>query len=176
MELLPQWITVDATLIGILIGLLTVGFVAQQLWFATWVKTQEIFVDEKFTTARGKVYARIPHNTEAKSMWTTDDYIVCRKMDELARIAPYLGIFGSGERLVLRTWRGPLAKSWIVLHSLVKEERNKTPGWSKWDAFEKLGKKAMKQLGLKEIPKDKLLSPKDGENMRANNVDVSDGK
>lgn len=170
MELALQWITAVAALIGAV----AVGFVAQQLWFGAWTKAQEIFVDEKFTMARGKVYARIPNDAEVKSTWTTDDDMVCRKMDELARLAPYLGIFGSGERLVLRTWLDPFAKSWIVLHSLVQEERNKTPGWRKWDAFEKLGKKAMNRLGLREIPKNQLLTPKT-ENKEANEPDAGDG-
>lgn len=157
MEMALQWVTAVAALVGAV----AVGFVAQQLWFGAWTKAQEIFVDEKFTMARGKVYARIPHNgEEVDKTWTSDDYMVCRKMDELARLAPYLGIFRLGERLVLKTWRDPLAKSWIVLHSLVDDERKKTPGWPKWGAFEKLGKKAMNQLGLKEIPKEKLRNPK----------------
>lgn len=156
MELALQWITAVAALVGAV----AVGFVAQQLWFGAWTKAQDIFVGEKFTTARGKVYARIPRDAVIESTWTTDDYLVCRKMDELARLAPYLGIFGLGERLVLKTWLDPFAKSWIVLHSLVKEEQAKTPGWPKWDAFEKLGKKAMNKLGLEEIAKGKLLSPK----------------
>ena len=147
------------TAVAALIGAVSLGFVAQQLWFGAWTKAQEIFVDKDFTAARRTVYARIPGNPEVKSTWAADDYIVCRKMDELARLAPYLGIFGSGERLVLRTWLDPLAKSWIVLHSLVEEERKKTPGWRKWGAFERLGKKAMRKLGLKEIPKDHLLTP-----------------
>ena len=95
--------------------------------------------------------------------------MVCRKMDELARLSPYLGIFGLGEKLVLGTWRDPLAKSWIVLYSLVQEERDKTPGWSKWHAFEKLGKKAMDSLNLKEIPKAQLVSLTT-ENEEANRV------
>lgn len=171
MELTLQWITAIAALLGA-IG---VGFLAQQLWLRAWTKAQEIFVDEKFTRARGKVYARIPNDAEIESTWTTDDYMVWRKMDELARLAPYLGIFGLGERLVLRTWLDPFAKSWIVLHSLVQEERNKTPGWPKWDAFAKLGKKAMNRLGLKEIPKNQLLTPKT-ENIEANNLNAGDGK
>lgn len=167
MELALQCITAVAALIGAV----AVGFVAQQLWFGAWTKAQEIFVDEKFTTARVEVYARIPGPAEVESTWTKNDYVVCRKMDELARLAPYLGIFGSGDRLVLRTWLDPLAKSWIVLHSLVQEERNKTPGWTKWDAFEKLGKRAMNQLGLKEIPKHQLVSPKT-ENKQTNKPDL----
>jgi len=171
MTLALQWITAVAALLGAV----AVGFVAQQLWFAAWTRAQEIFVDGDFTRARGKVYARIPRDAEVESEWTPDDYMVCRKMDQLARLAPYLGIFGLGERLVLKTWRDPLAKSWIVLHSLVREEREKTPGWQKWDAFERLGKKAMRTLGLQEIPKQQLAGPKI-ENGQANKPDAGDGK
>ncbi len=171
MELVLKWITAVAALVGAV----TVGFVAKQLWFGAWTKAQEIFVDPKFRTAREKVYARIPRDVEVENTWTTDDHKVCRKMDEIARLARYLGIFGLGERLVLKTWLDPLAKSWIVLHSLVTEERKKTPGYRKWAAFEKLGKRAMNQLGLKEIPKDNLRRP-ETENKKANKPDAGDGK
>jgi hypothetical protein len=135
---------------------------ARQLRFNCWLRAQEIFTEDSFVKARDKVYSRLPGrpNQLTAGEWTDDDYLVCRKMDELARLSPYLGIFGSGERLMLETWLDPLAKSWIVLHSLVREEREKTPKWPKWDAFEKLGKKAMGSLGLKEIPKAQLLNPK----------------
>ena len=155
MELALQWITA----VSALLGAGAVFYVAKQLCFAAWTKAQETFVDEKFMMARGKVYARIPNDAEAENFWTEDDYMVCRKMDQLAALAKYLRPLSFGEDLVLKTWRDPLAKSWIVLHSLVQEERNKTPGWPKWEAFEKLGKNAMDSLNLKEIPKDELLNP-----------------
>jgi len=156
MKLALEWITAIAALLGA--GSLV--FVAQQLWFGAWINAQEIFVDEDFVTARGRVYSRIPNAPPlVNGNWTADDYLVCRKMDELARLARYLGFFGMGNRLILKVWCDPLAKSWIVLHTLVKEERKKTTGQPKWAAFEKLGKKATRRLGLREIPEDQLLEP-----------------
>jgi len=144
------------------VACIVIGIAARQLSFNCWLKAQEIFTEGSFTKARGRVYSRIPSGTnqsskESSKEWTDDDFLVCRKMDELARLAPYLGFFGSGEKLMLKTWLDPLAKSWIVLHSLVCEERKKTPKWQKWDAFEKLGKEAAKQLGMEELAKEQLL-------------------
>ena len=38
-------------------------FAIRQLRFDAWLKAQEIFTDEKFTQARGKVFARLKHIT-----------------------------------------------------------------------------------------------------------------
>ena len=42
-----------------------------------------------------------------------------------------------------KVWGDPLAKAWLVLKPLVREEQEKT-GWeTKWDGFEKVGAKAL---------------------------------
>lgn len=131
------------------VGAAAILIAARQLRFNSWLKVQEIFTDEKFVKARGNVYSKLPGRAEQSDKnWTDDDFLVCRKMDELARLAPYLGLFGSGRKLIIETWKDPLAKSWIVLRPLVKEEQERWP--EKWKAFEEFGKEAAKQLGLKE--------------------------
>lgn len=157
LELVLHLIAPVAALVGAvaaLVGVASVIFVVRQLWFITWTKAQEIFTNKEFTAARKRVYERIPLVEDAKIAWNSEDYLVCRKMDELASLAPYLGMFGRGEKLVLNTWLDPLAKSWVVLRPLIVEEQKKTQGWPKWKAFDDLGEKAKDRLD-KIIRKEK---------------------
>ncbi len=131
------------------IGCGAIVITARQLRFNWWLKAQEIFTEEKFVKARANVYSRLPGRTnQLGEDWTDDDFLVCRKMDELARLASCLGLFGSGRKLIIETWKDPLAKSWLALRPLVKEEQER---WSeKWKAFEEFGRDAARQLGLEE--------------------------
>lgn len=122
-----------------LVGAAAIVYAARQLRFEAWLKAQEIWVANDFTVARGKLFARLdnlrgPWEPEDKALGLT----VCRRVDEFVRLAPYVG-----QRRMLAVWGDPLAKAWVVLEPLVSAERNAT-GWpTKWDAFEKFGRKAL---------------------------------
>jgi len=130
-----------------LVACIGIAVAARQLRFNCWLKAQEIFTEDEFVEARRKVYSRLPGRTcELPKEWTPHDHLVSRKMDELVRLAPYLGLFGAGKRLILKTWDDPLAKSWIALRPLVEKEQERWP--KKWHVFEEFGKKAAAQLNL----------------------------
>jgi hypothetical protein len=63
-------------------------------------------------------------------------------MDDFARLAPYLGV-----ETMLDTWDDPLAKAWIVLETIVNEERSVHAKWSrKWRGFEQIGQQALNKM------------------------------
>jgi hypothetical protein len=126
--------------IATLAGATGILLAARQLRFEAWLKAQEIWVHNDFTEARGKLFAHV-ENPPAR--WEGEDKAlalrVCRRIDEFVRLAPYLG-----RRRMLAVWGDPLAKAWFLLEPLVRDER-KAAGWStKWDAFERLGKEALR--------------------------------
>ena len=132
------WSAVSA--LATLAGVGAILFAARQLRFEAWLKAQDIWVADDFRNARGKIFARLD---DLRASWGPEDknlgLIVCRKIDEFVRLAPYLG-----KRKMLAVWGDPLAKAWLVLEPLVSEERKATAWPTKWDAFEKFGKKALR--------------------------------
>lgn len=140
--------------IAALVGVSAIFFAIRQLHFDAWLKAQEIWVSSEFTAGRSKVFA---HLDNLQQQWPqTDKEVgleVCRRIDEFARLAPYLG-----ERRMLSVWGDTLAKAWLVLAPLVSEERLKTDWKTKWDAFEKLGAKA-----LRARPDLQAKQPKEGQ-------------
>ena len=124
---------------------------ARQLRFNAWLEAQDIWVDEKFTNARGQLFRHLDNpSLDWAELDKQDGLLACRRTDEFARLAPYFAINRYlGKRKILKVWSDPLAKLWVLLEPLVVEERNKA-GWkTKWDAFETLGKAA-----LKRVPKE----------------------
>ena len=110
---------------------------ARQLRFDAWIKTQERFMDKDFTDARTRVFAFLD---DPKITLTDDDkYLICRRMDELAHLAQFLG-----KGKVLKYWGVPIANSWFILQSFVEEERKRCKNDSKWEAFKGLGIEALK--------------------------------
>jgi hypothetical protein len=62
-------------------------------------------------------------------------------MDEFAHLLPFLG-----RDSVLGVWDDPLAKAWLVLEPIVRDEREDS-GWrTKWHSFEELGTAALAKL------------------------------
>jgi hypothetical protein len=118
----------------------------RQFKFSTWLKAQEIFVESDFRKARGVV---LPHYWQKDKEWTDDDRkegeLVCARMDELARLVPYIR-----EKTVLETWDDPMGKCWDVLQDFVRQERSKSKWDVKWKAFEDLGKKALARVKERE--------------------------
>jgi hypothetical protein len=123
-------------------------FAIYQLRFNAWLKAQEIFTRKEFVDARTKVFAK---PDDYNGPWEDTDYYVCRRMDELVRLIPYLPA-----KVVLDTWYDPIAKAWKKLEKLVTEERKKA-GWpTKWGAFEKTAREAIKRLESAESKAKRL--------------------
>jgi len=125
------------------VGAVAVIFAAMKLDFNAWVKAQEIFTQTDFTEARGVVLPR--YRTGKSVPWTPADkdkaMIVCRKMDEFARLIPFLR-----RPFVLKTWYDPIGKCWDVLEGIVLQEQQDCDWPEKWAAFEQLGKAARQRL------------------------------
>jgi hypothetical protein len=116
---------------------------AKEREFHCWLKAQEIWTEEKFRLGRGKIFERL---RQPEAAWSDEDKDnakeICRKMDEFARLVPYLGA-----DTVLDTWDDPLAKAWIVLEEIVREERSSHAQWStKWRGFEEIGLEALNKM------------------------------
>ena len=129
--------------IGEIIAFVGLRHAAKEREFHCWLKAQEIWTKRDFTEARGRMFQRL-RNPDAP--WTEEEKEdakeVCRRMDEFAHLAPYLGT-----RTVLDTWDDPLAKAWIVLEQVVNEERSGAAHWSvKWSAFAEIGREALAKL------------------------------
>ena len=141
------------TAIGALATVGAIGAIvltARQLQFDAWVKAQEIWTDDDFTNARGRLFRFLRNGDATWQQQDQDDSrLVCRKTDEFARIVPYLALTkGGGVRRVLKVWADPIAKSWAILKPFVLSEREETNWSSKWDAFEALGEKAVHRLSV----------------------------
>ncbi|MGD1156100.1 MAG: hypothetical protein ABSA41_09750 [Terriglobia bacterium] len=114
-------------------------FAARQLRFEAWLKAQEIWGSNDFTEDRRKIFARLDDLQASRAPGDkTLGLNVCRRIDEFVRLAPYLG-----QRRMLAVWGDTLAKAWVVLEPLVSEERKATAQPTKWDAFERPGRKAL---------------------------------
>lgn len=131
------WSAVSA--IATVVGAGAVVLVRRQLRFEGWLKAQEVFTEDEFTQSRGQLFARLENRDRP---WTDDEkrngLKVCRKMEELAALASYFP-----KKTILREWGDPLAKAWVLLEPLVREERIRSNWNDKWHAFEKLGKEAL---------------------------------
>jgi hypothetical protein len=112
-----------------------------QIRLQSWLTAQEVFTNAAFTKIRGRIFAKLDEPTRS---WTDDQrndaMELCRRMDELAWLAPFVG-----KRLLMKVWGDPLARAWLILEPTVEQERAKTGNSSKWGAFERLGKKALQQ-------------------------------
>jgi len=153
------WPMVSA--VAAIIATIAVFYAAKQFQFAGWIAAQELFTDTDFTKARTEVLKNFPfsikpvpylkdktknftYNRDIKENALT----VCRKMDELARLEPYLG-----SKKIIDTWGYPLGKSWMILEATVNAERKSTYHLAKWNAFMELGGEAVKRLNLDELNK-----------------------
>jgi hypothetical protein len=128
------------------IGTGAIVVAVRQFYFSTWLKAQEIFTGEYFTTARGVV---LQYYCQSDKVWTEENkkkrVLVCAKMDELARLVPFIS-----KKKVLETWDDPMGKCWHVLQDFVIQERQETSWEVKWKAFEDLGKEALARVNHRE--------------------------
>lgn len=134
------------TAVSSFITVCTIIFAVWQLRFTAWLEAQKIFTDKDFTAARGVVLA---HYWQSDKEWANDDKekvkLVCAKMDELARLIPFIS-----EKRVLETWDDPMGKCWHVLEDFVIKERKTTKWDVKWKAFEDVGRKAFDRVKERE--------------------------
>jgi hypothetical protein len=138
-----DWSTFWSAISGIAtsIGAVAIWFMRKQLRFEAWLKAQEIWTIPDFIQSRGFVFAKLD-NESVK--WNADEenkaLDVCRKMDEFARLIPYLP-----KHTAISIWGIPFAKAWVILEPIVKKERDKCSWSDKWSAFEQLGKASLKR-------------------------------
>jgi hypothetical protein len=117
--------------------------IAKEREFQCWLKAQKIWTEKEFVKQRGRLFQRL----DSKSADWTDQEVedakwVCRRLDEFVRLAPFLGT-----RTMLDTWDDPLAKAWLILKPIVKKEQTSVAHWAtKWEAFERIGQKALDKL------------------------------
>ena len=143
------------TAVAALLGSLAVIGVVRQIQFTSWIKAEEIFMDSKFRKARGAVLQSYwQSEKERAELQERDAALVCAKMDEFARVVPYMKPFILKEK-VLKNWDDPVGKCWHVLENFINEERDKTKWRTKWEAFEDLGKKAYARVQQREKEKEK---------------------
>lgn len=142
-ELEVFWVALTAiasviTAIATVFASVIIFFARKQLRFDAWIKAQEIYTNETFLKARTELFKCLD---DKEATCTVEQAMeVCRRMDELAHLARFLG-----KCMVLKYWGRPLAQAWHLLGvPLVKKERELTKNPAKWEAFEKLGEKALK--------------------------------
>jgi hypothetical protein len=123
---------------------------ARQLKFDAWLKAQELFVKNDFRKARKVVLEELKCKPFAS--WTSaqrkQGLLVCRRMDEFVRLAPFLGKTFLLKNRMLDVWYDPIGKCWSTLEPLVREEQKNWP--EKWDAFETVGMKATNIIQKRE--------------------------
>ena len=120
----------------------------KQLRFEAWLKAQEVFVEGQFTQARTRLFR---HLQETDSTWSPTDeedgLLVCRRLDEICRLAPYFAFTkAGGENVILDAWDEPIGNSWGLLEPLLTAEREKVNSMKKWEGFRSLGCKAVDRL------------------------------
>lgn len=134
------WSAVSA--IATLFAALGIFLAARQLRFSAWIKAQEIFTAEPFVAARKLVFSHLATPTEQwPDAHQENALLLCRRMDELCHLAPYLG-----RRRIIEWWASPLAKSWAAVAWLVERERAQSRDPGKWRAFQQLAEKSLAGL------------------------------
>lgn len=128
--------------VGEFIAFLELRYVARDRDFHSWLKAQDIWTEEKFVKRRGVIFKRLDN---LQAPWSEDETSeakeTCRKMDEFAHLAPFLGV-----KKVLAVWDDPLAKAWVVLQEIVNKERKDTKWPEKWMGFSTIGQEALDKV------------------------------
>lgn len=130
------------------VGAFGILYALKTFRFNTWLKAQAIYMDKEFYEARKTVLERFEgcnkNNPPTFTPKDKDDaLIVCRKMDELARLTPYIK-----KEKIIETWGNPMGKSWIILEKLVDDVRTQDKNLKKWKAFQRLAEKANEKYNL----------------------------
>jgi hypothetical protein len=141
---LGELLLVIVIAVGEVIAFFELRHIAKDRDFHSWVELQRVWTDHEFVQQRGVIFKRVDSREAFQSPWGTHEETAkwaCRKMDEFAHLAQFFG-----KKKVLLVWDDPLAKAWIVLEEIVKEERNSTNWQEKWSAFSELGQMAVDKV------------------------------
>ncbi len=134
-----------------IVGVVGIFLAARALKFNAWIKAQEIYVNKDFYKARKDILSHFGFTNAVPSrIGQTDEdsaIHVCQKMDELARLKPYLGT-----KRIIEAWGIPMGKSWMILLATVNQERKTHK--AKWDAFQRLAKVAIKKHKLEDLNRE----------------------
>jgi hypothetical protein len=128
--------------VGEFIAFLELRYVARDRDFHTWLKAQDVWMEKEFVQRRGLIFKRL---NDLNAPWSDEETReakeTCRKLDEFAHLAPFLGV-----KKVLAVWDDPLAKAWIVLQNVVEKERENTKWGEKWMGFSTIGQEALDKV------------------------------
>ncbi len=128
--------------VGEFIAFLELRYVARDRDFHTWLKAQDVWMEKEFVKRRGVIFKRLDNlNAPWTDEETNEAKETCRKMDEFAHLAPFLGV-----KKVLSVWDDPLAKAWVVLREIVDKEREITKWREKWMGFSTIGQEALDKV------------------------------
>jgi len=128
--------------VGEFIAFLELRYVARDRDFHTWLKAQDVWTQKEFVKRRGEIFKRLENlNAPWSDEETNEAKETCRKLDEFAHLAPFIGV-----KKVLSVWDDPLAKAWIVLREIVEKEREMTKWREKWIGFSTIGQQALDKL------------------------------
>jgi hypothetical protein len=128
--------------VGEFIAFLELRYVARDRDFHTWLKAQDVWTEKEFVKRRGVIFKRLDNlNAPWSDEETNEAKETCRKMDEFAHLAPFLGV-----KKVLSVWDDPLAKAWVVLREIVEKERETTKWREKWIGFSTIGQEALDKV------------------------------
>lgn len=95
---------------------------ARQLKFDAWLRTQELWTNREVRDLRSWLLSAPDRKAAASDKTRAKD--LCRKLDEFARLVPYLSWFPRfGTWYALRIWGNPLAELWTSLKDVVNDER-----------------------------------------------------
>lgn len=126
-----------------------VVYAAKTFRFNTWLKAQAIYTDAEFGEARGTVFSYFGFDKENPPTFDGREkdhaLLVCRRMDELARLKWYVG-----KEKIIEVWGHQMGKSWIILEKLVDNVRIEDGFEKKWKAFEDTAKEAIEKYNLKK--------------------------
>lgn len=148
--------------IAALVAAIGVFIAARQIKFTGWLRAQEIFTHQDFIRARKDILQYFGYEGEIASRIGEADEesakFVCRKMDELACLKPFLG-----KHKILDAWGFPLGKSWMILEPTVLKVREIDSHPRKWIAFQRLGEAAKKKLHLEDINRSLVIEKHQGQ-------------
>jgi hypothetical protein len=150
------WIAITGIATGVAS---TAVFIAvRQLRFEAWLRAYEIWSADAFTKQRGEIFAFLDRADKTVPSANTETALeVCRKLDEFAGLIPYLP-----KRRALQVWGVPFAKAWVLLSTIVADERKKSKWPEKWNELERFGKEALElhpEVSLQERVAPEVIPP-----------------
>ena len=106
-----------------------------------WLKAKAIYAEEEFLEAQRTILLNYEDTKESLLKFNVSDehaFIVCCKMDELARLK-----FFAGEEKIIEEWGVSIGRCWLILAGFVATTRKREERENKWIAFQCLAEKAI---------------------------------